>query len=191
MSESNITKLALADSLKELMAKKSFAKISVGEIVLNCGLTRQAFYYHFQDKFDLMNWIYYTETARIMSAISDDREIQHWADGLIELCIYMQDNKTFYVNALNTTGQNSFQEYLHDYIHDMLKSMIESIVKKEFTEEKWGFLCELVATSYVALIVRWANDGMREDPTDYVKRVNEIFDGSVLHELEARKNLSG
>jgi probable dihydroxyacetone kinase regulator len=141
MSDSNITKLALADSLKDLMVVKRFGKISVGDIVTNCGLTRQAFYYHFKDKFDLMNWIYYTETARIMNEFSADNDIRHWTEGLIELCIYIRDNKTFYINALNTTGQNSFQEYLHDYIEDMLKSSIERIVGSEFTQEKWGFLC--------------------------------------------------
>ena len=43
MSDSNITKLALAESLKRLMAKTDFNKISVRDIADDCGLTRQAF----------------------------------------------------------------------------------------------------------------------------------------------------
>jgi len=53
----NITKLALANSLKGLMVKKAFSNISVRDFVDDCGLTRQAFYYHFKDKYDLVNWI--------------------------------------------------------------------------------------------------------------------------------------
>ena len=43
--------------MKELMKRKSLEKITVSDIVQNCGLNRQTFYYHFQDKYDLVNWI--------------------------------------------------------------------------------------------------------------------------------------
>lgn len=183
MSDSNITKLALANSLKELMEKAAFNKISVSDIVDNCGLTRQAFYYHFKDKYDLMNWIYYTETACFMNSYS---KVEHWMDGLIDLCNYMQQNKTFYINALNTTGQNSFQEYLHDYIRDISISVIENIKNKEFEEEKWGFVAEFISTAWVGLIVRWANNGMKDDPAEYVTKMRSLFDGSILCELEGQ-----
>lgn len=183
MSDSNITKLALANSLKELMEKTAFNKISVSDIADNCGLTRQAFYYHFKDKYDLMNWIYYTETARFMNSYS---KVEHWMDSLTDLCNYMQQNKTFYINALSTTGQNSFQEYLHDYIRDISISVIENIKNKEFEEEKWGFIAEFISTAWVGLIVRWANNGMKDDPAEYVTKMRSLFDGSILCELEGR-----
>jgi len=183
MPDSNITKLALANSLKGLMAKTAFNKISVSDIVDNCGLTRQAFYYHFKDKYDLMNWIYYTETARFMSSYN---KVEHWLDGMLDLCNYMRQNKTFYINALNTTGQNSFQEYLHDYIRDISISVIESIKNTEFEEEKWGFIVEFISTAFVGLIVRWADNGMKDDPAEYVMKMRSLFDGSILCELESQ-----
>jgi probable dihydroxyacetone kinase regulator len=183
MSDSNITRLALANSLKGLMAKTSFNKISVKDIVDDCGLTRQAFYYHFKDKYDLMNWIYYTETARFMSSYN---KVEHWMDGLTDLCNYMRQNKTFYIKALNTTGQNSFQEYLHDYIRDISISVIENIKNTEFEEERWGFIAEFISTAFVGLIVRWANNGMKDDPAEYITKMRSIFDGSILSELESQ-----
>ncbi len=181
MPDSNITKMALADALKELMAKKSFSKISVRDIVEACGLTRQAFYYHFKDKYDLMNWIYYTESVRFMNSYDT---LEHWTDGLKDLCCHMQQNRVFYINALNTTGQNSFQEYLHDYIRDISISVIENIEGREFDEEKWGFITEFIATAFVSMIVRWANDGMKEDPVAYITKLRGLFDGSIFHQLE-------
>ena len=61
MADSNITKKALADALKELMDTKPFHKISVSDICERCQMNRKSFYYHFKDKYDLMNWIYDTE----------------------------------------------------------------------------------------------------------------------------------
>lgn len=185
MSDSNITKQAFADSLKRLMAKTAFNQISVKDIVDDCGLTRQAFYYHFKDKYDLMNWIYYTETARFMSSYN---KLEHWMDGMVDLCNYMRQNKTFYINALNTTGQNSFQEYLRDYIRDISISVIENIQNAEFEEEKWGFVIEFISTAFVGMIVRWASNGMKDEPAEYVTKMRSIFDGSILSELENQSN---
>lgn len=61
MADSNITKKALAGALKELMDTKPFQKISVSDICERCQMNRKSFYYHFKDKYDLMNWIYDTE----------------------------------------------------------------------------------------------------------------------------------
>lgn len=183
MSDSNLTKLALADSLKKLMAEKSFGKISVGDIVDHCGLTRQSFYYHFKDKYDLMNWIYYTETARFMTSYDS---LEHWTDGLKDLCCYMQQNKTFYKSALNTTGQNSFPEYLHSYITDISITAIENMQNREYDRDKWDFTVSFFATAFVAFIVRWANNDMKDDPAEYLTKMRAFFDGSILRELENR-----
>ena len=59
MSESKITEKALALALKQLMKTAPLSKISIQNIMDNCGLNRQTFYYHFKDKFDLVNWIYH------------------------------------------------------------------------------------------------------------------------------------
>ena len=49
MADSNITKNTLAVSMKKLMEKKPFSKISVGDICEDCGMNRKSFYYHFRD----------------------------------------------------------------------------------------------------------------------------------------------
>ena len=58
MANSNITKKALAQSLKELGSTKILDKITVADITNHCGVNRQTFYYHFNDKYELLNWIY-------------------------------------------------------------------------------------------------------------------------------------
>lgn len=70
-----ITKQALAASIKELMEREPLSKISVGDITSNCGVNRQTFYYHFKDKYELVNWIYYTETVKLMSRLFRPRPL--------------------------------------------------------------------------------------------------------------------
>jgi len=84
MSDSNITKLALANSLKGLMVKEAFSNISVKDIVDDCGLTRQAFYYHFKDKYDLLK-LYFVipQPLRYMAGISTEAIGQLYAKKML------------------------------------------------------------------------------------------------------------
>ena len=66
MADSNITKRALSSAFKELLESKPFSKISVGDICEKCEMNRKSFYYHFKDKYDLVNWIYYTEFVTVV-----------------------------------------------------------------------------------------------------------------------------
>ena len=52
------TKRTLADSLKKAMQIKPFSKISVSEIIRDCGLNRKTFYYHFEDIYALLKWMF-------------------------------------------------------------------------------------------------------------------------------------
>jgi len=181
MLDPNATKKALADSLKKLMAEKPFCKINVADIVNGCGLARQSFYYHFKDKYDLMNWIYYTESAPL---IATNGTSEYWTDGLKDLCCYMQQNKTFYRNALSTTGQNSFPEYLYEYIRGIAISEIERMVNTEEERDRWEFIISFFATAFVAFIVRWSNNAMKEDPAIFLAEMRSLFDGSIQREME-------
>ncbi|ROR23945.1 TetR family transcriptional regulator [Mobilisporobacter senegalensis] len=183
MSDSNITKLAFANSFKNLMIRKEFNKICVSEISADCSLTRQAFYYHFKDKYELMNWIYYTESASFMKYFYN---IEYWTEGLEAFSDYMRQNKILYINALNTTGQNSFQEYLYNYICDILTAVIIKLEDTEYEKENWEFAIEFIATAFISLIVRWANKGMKEEFIEYFPKIISLFDGSIFEKIEMR-----
>ena len=53
----NQTKQILEESLKKLMLQKPLDKITIRDLTEDCGISRMAFYYHFKDKFDLVNFV--------------------------------------------------------------------------------------------------------------------------------------
>lgn len=80
MADSNITKQALATSLKELMAEQLFDKINVAQICERCNMNRKSFYYHFKDKYDLVNWIFDTEFIELLKHENlSAGYAEHWA----------------------------------------------------------------------------------------------------------------
>ena len=64
MSTAAHTKKLLADSLKSMMTTVSLEKISVEQLTRQCGISRNTFYYHFQDKYQLVSWIFYQEVKQ-------------------------------------------------------------------------------------------------------------------------------
>ena len=75
MAGSHITKLALASAMQRLMTEQPFERISVSDICAACGMSRKSFYYHFRDKYELVNWIYYTE---FINRVRDKRYANVW-----------------------------------------------------------------------------------------------------------------
>ena len=91
---SEITKKALATSLKKLVSKKELSKITVVDITKDCGVNRQTFYYHFKDINDLMEWIY---TNEVIQEIEEKHKntYQTWQQGFYYIFEYVSKNKGF------------------------------------------------------------------------------------------------
>ena len=141
MADSNITKRALAASMKELMAEKSLEKISVTDICGRCGMHRKSFYYHFKDKYDLVNWIYDTEfLIPTQEKYHNSNDIWMY---LQDACYYLYENRTFYRRALRYTGQNSLGEHFRDQLRTAVKARIErSDIQAEWNEFQVNFLAD-------------------------------------------------
>lgn len=166
MADSNITKKALADAMKSLMAEKSFAKISISDICTRCSMNRQSFYYHFRDKYDLVNWIFYTE---LIDHLYEHAPTSGW-NLLLEVCSYFYDNRPFYVNALQVTGQNSFTDYFADVMRAIVQPYFEEIFSED--ETHMDFYVQLFTDACKTGICRWLTDQADLTPEKFVHLVH-------------------
>ena len=64
MEEKRDIETKLAVSLKGLVTKMPFEKITIKQIADGAGVIRVTFYNHFQDKYDLLAWIVRREIGR-------------------------------------------------------------------------------------------------------------------------------
>jgi probable dihydroxyacetone kinase regulator len=186
MSQSQITKKALAISIKELMETIPLAKISVQEITDNCCLNRQTFYYHFKDKFDLINWIYYSE---VMKSIGNCKSYENWSDGMYKTLSYLSNNKAFYINALNTPGQNAFDEYFFKITFELIMGVVIDLSKgMNISEIDKKFIVDFYTYAFVGITVQWIKQGMKLSPHAVVYKLKEIIEGSLLGALTRYAN---
>ena len=62
----NMTKYALEASLKKMMLQKPLDKITINDLTEDCGISRMAFYYHFKDIYDLVEWACMEDASRAL-----------------------------------------------------------------------------------------------------------------------------
>ncbi len=160
MADSNITKLALANALKELLEEQPLERISVSDICERCHMNRKSFYYHFRDKYDLVNWIFDTEFIALNQAHSTDmRELSRSFDSRWEnieiICHYFYDNRTFYRRVLKVDGQNSFSAHFREFIRPLLQLRMEGLLGQEAVPQ---MVYDFVVDGVICAIERWLLD---------------------------------
>ena len=62
------TKLQMSESLKRLIKDRPFSKITVQDIVADCSINRNTFYYHFENTYDLLSFAYEQEVKNIVDS---------------------------------------------------------------------------------------------------------------------------
>ena len=62
------TKLQMAEALKRLIKDRPFSKITVQDIVTECNINRNTFYYHFENNYDLLSFTYSLEVKNIVDS---------------------------------------------------------------------------------------------------------------------------
>jgi len=162
MADSNITKKALANALKELMTEQPFEKTNVSHICERCHMNRKSFYYHFKDKYDLVNWIFDTEFIGI---VNQESLTSGW-DFLEELCHYLYENRGFYRKALKIEGQNSFSEHFREMLIPVVEEQLKDITEIEMNEYSGDlsyqtvkqFQNSFITDGIICAIERWLQD---------------------------------
>ena len=98
----NSTKLALETSLKNLLLKKPVDKITITDLTNDCGITRMAFYYHFKDIYDLVEWSCYEDASR---ALQGKKTYETWQEGLMQIFEAVMENKPFIMNVYHALSR--------------------------------------------------------------------------------------
>lgn len=179
MADSNITKRALATALRELMEEVPFDKIQVAHICERCDMNRKSFYYHFKDKYDLLNWIFDTEIIAFVQGHFAEEKIEQRVEAIQDVCDYFYENRDFYRKALRIQGQNSFSEHFREYIMPILKIRLSYMVEDSEDDFALNFFTDAVICTFE----RWLLDKNCMPPDEFIaKLLRLIYQGTTaLH----------
>lgn len=175
LSCSYATQQKLAASLKELMESEQFEKLSVSDITSNCNLHRQTFYYHFDDKYELLDWIIFEE---LINPFVENFKIEMLYNKFYELFSTMSREKKFYQNSLriNTYELSHYISRISDdYIFPLVKNIRNEAEIKTCDETNGVVFSQFLSYGITGVVICWVQHGMKDSPEIMTKRIENII----------------
>lgn len=161
------TKEILAESFRELAQEKPIDKITVKDIVQNCGYSQATFYRQFKDKYDLIMWEHLHRVSNIMNRGQDQSS---WKQTLTDGAKSFYEEREYFTNLLrHTGGHDSFIRYMTDINYSELKRYIFQHTGQNSLDEMTDLYVRLYVYGTVTLTCEWILGGCKESPETIAK----------------------
>lgn len=170
-------KYRLADAMKQCMAKMPIERITVRQLVELSGTTRQTFYRHFQDKYDLINWNFDKILAESFEHMGEGKTVY---EGLVKKFEYIEQEKLFFRAAFKSDSQNCLRDHDFELITRFYTDKIEKKSGQKLSEHL-HFLLEMYCQGSVYMTIQWVLGRKKATPKELAKALTE----AVPAELKA------
>ena len=171
-------KYRLAAAMKKCMERMPVEKVTVKEIVEECGTTRQTFYRHFLDKYDLINWYFDKILSESFKHMGTGETVY---ESLVRKFRFIEHERLFFDAAFRYDDQNSLRDHDYREIHAFYTNMIESRTKEPLGSEL-NFILEMYCRGSVYMTTRWVSGEIEYTPEEMAKRLVEAMP-AVLAEV--------
>lgn len=177
-------KYRLAEAMKTCMRTMPVEKITVKEIVQECGTTRQTFYRYFLDKYDLINWYF---DKILMESFEHMGEGTTVYEGLCKKFQYIEEEKLFFKAAFRNDQQNCLREHDFRLILAFYTRQIEEKTKEPISENL-RFLLEMYCQGSIYMTVQWVLGERKSTPQEMAKALVSAMP-SELYDVMKQLNL--
>lgn len=182
MPNTNTTKAALGESLKKLVLTKRLEKITINDLTADCGISRMAFYYHFKDIYDLVEWVCVEDGKK---ALQGKKTYETWQEGMSQVFEAVLENKAFILNVYRSIGRERVEGYLYKFTYDMLKEVVEDRCRGvELSTEHKEFIADFYKYGFVGIMLDWIGHGMKEDYEEIVENMGVMLHGNLVRSIK-------
>ncbi len=152
-----ITKLWIADKMREIMRHKPLSKIRVTEICNAAEIERPTFYYHFKDKYDLVAWMFYHKAYE-----TDVISVQSAAKAMSQ----MKNDMIFYKRAYEDPSQNALWKYMVEYFVKRYTDLAKEKLGTEVLDTQLSYSIRFYCMGAVGMTQEWVlNDNITSAET--------------------------
>lgn len=177
------TKKRFAYELASMLEEMPLEKIKVQDLCMRCEERRQVFYYHFQDKYALVAWIYDQEYRAAVreSRGGDYREL------VTCMLNRLWSHRSFYKKAFADRSQNSIEWHIHqanvERSEEVLKRHLG--IKEISGEQRYAIIYH--SFGCVSTTAEWLRGNLDATPLEFAQRQCQCMPGFLkqAHEADA------
>ena len=173
------TKKTLAESLKKIMKKKNFSKITISEIIADSGVNRKTFYYHFEDIYALLKWIFENEAIEVVKHFNLAVDYE---DAILFVMDYVEKNDYIISCAYDSIGRDEMKRFLYNDFIDIISSIIEyteKIYNKQLSSDYKTFLCNFYTEALAGILIDWMKHKNQLDRMQVVEYISNTIKFSL------------
>jgi probable dihydroxyacetone kinase regulator len=181
------TKKTLSASLKKFLAAKTFSKVTVSEIIEDCGVNRKTFYYHFDDIYALLKWMLEQEAINIVKQFD---LVVDYEESMMFIRDYIEQNDHVLRNIYNSVGRDELKRFFYADFVGMIHGVVEQAEKEWDThvpEDFQEFLCHFYSEAVAGMLIECINDrSVRnwEKTTQYIHAIFRASFPSILRSIQ-------
>lgn len=173
------TKTKLSNSLKKLMTQKPFSKITVSEIIRDCNVNRKTFYYHFEDIYALLKWMFEQEAINIVKQYDLPSDYEEALSFVID---YINEN-SFILNCVyDSIGLEEMKRFLHHDVTDIIRTFIDGKEKElglQISDDFKSFLCNLYTEGFAGTLLHQIKEPEQYSKEQLISYCSLILNNSL------------
>jgi len=180
------TKKAIAASLKKKMAQKPLSKITVSEIIADCGVNRKTFYYHFEDIYALLKWMLEEEAIEVVKGFDLLVEPEEAITFVID---YVNANQHILCCAYDSMGREEMKRFFYADLIDVTGSIVEGVEQELGISTPDNFKKLLIAfytEAMVGMLVDYFQAPEKYSREDLIRDLLFILQHSIPNILKDR-----
>lgn len=169
-------KLQISQAGEKLLSEKNRKKLTVTDIVEECHITRQTFYYHFKDIPDMVLWGMKNKFETVLEMVSDEENPEEIL--ICGLQVFME-SKVWIEKIFSTNYRDEVARLFSDSMREaMLECMEKGNMFPEATEVEKKIILNYYVGAFIGVMKDW-NEYDTEDIHQIAKLVIDLLSGKI------------
>ena len=183
------TKNLIKREFLKLLEEESFNNITIAMLAERCEISRNTFYYHYEDIYMLVREILRDELEKVDEEFN---ETFSWEESLLHAVSFLLKNKKAAQNLFRSIDKKEIDSYLYKICESVMSRYVDNECQSKTIEAKEydkRLVTDFYRAALVGLLDKWIQDGMKESPDKVIFRIGKLFDGNIERSLRISENL--
>ncbi|MBR1456867.1 MAG: TetR/AcrR family transcriptional regulator C-terminal domain-containing protein [Oscillospiraceae bacterium] len=168
---SHTTKALILDTFSEQLERMPFEKITVSGIIKTCGISRNTFYYHFDDIYDLVDQWMDQELGKFTDYADDD-----WPSSIKAFLYACRDHKKMVYHLFDSLSRDRLERYVFtatdNAIHEYVSRRAAGL---KLPPQRLAAISNICRYAIIGYFLRFLWNGMHDDVEEAVNELSEVF----------------